>query len=111
HVSADKAPLYRAVLATFAAAKRQFRLHLRPDEVRAEALWSETVPSLEEVQQILAQLAEWGNLRAQADTARVATIEDFYRARFLYQLSRAGEAVETGLAAFAQALSRRAELQ
>lgn len=111
HVSAEKAPLYRAVLETFAAAKRRFRLHLRPDEVRAETAWPGKVPSMEELQQILAQLAEWGNLRAQADTARVATIEDFYRARYLYQLSREGEAVETGLAAFAQALSRRAELQ
>ncbi|MDA3922678.1 MAG: TIGR02677 family protein [Salinisphaera sp.] len=112
HVSAERAPLYRAVLAAFAAAKRQFRLHLRPDEIRAEAGWPDGIlPSLEEIQNILAQLVEWGNLRAQADTARVATIEDFYRAKFLYQLSREGEAVETGLAAFAEALSRRAELQ
>lgn len=111
HVSAEKASLYRAVLETFAAAKRQFRLHLRPDEVLAETSWPGRRPAKEELQQILGQLAEWGNLRAQADTARVATIEDFYRARFLYQLSREGEAVETGLAAFAQALSRRAELQ
>jgi uncharacterized protein (TIGR02677 family) len=111
HVSAERAPLYRAVLSAFAAAKRQFRLHLRPDEIRAEAHWPDQAPSLEELQSMLAQLVEWGNLRAQADTARVATIEDFYRAKFLYQLSREGEAVETGLAAFAQALERRAELQ
>jgi len=31
HLTADKADLYRAILDTFAAAKRQFRLHLRPD--------------------------------------------------------------------------------
>lgn len=112
HVSAERAPAYRAVLDAFAAAKRQFRLHLRPDEVRAEAKWPDgNTPALEEVQSLLAQLVAWGNLRAQADTARVATIEDFYRAKFLYQLSREGEAVETGLAAFAQALERRAELQ
>ena len=112
HVSAERAPAYRAVLAAFAAAKRQFRLHLRPDEVRAQADWPNgAAPSLDELQSILGQLVEWGNLRAQADTARVATIEDFYRARFLYQLSREGEAVETGLAAFVAALSRRAELQ
>ncbi|MDN5870244.1 MAG: TIGR02677 family protein [Nitrococcus sp.] len=111
HVSAEKAPLYRAVLTTFAAAKRQFRLHLRPDEVRSETAWPGNAPEMEELQQILGQLAEWGNLQKQADTARVATIEDFYRARFLYQLSREGEAVETGLAAYAQALARRAELQ
>jgi hypothetical protein len=30
---ADNAPLYRAILNVFAASKRQFRLHLRPDDV------------------------------------------------------------------------------
>lgn len=95
----------------FAAAKRQFRLHMRPDEVLAEARWSDGAPKLEEVQTALAQLAEWGNLEAQPDTARVASISDFYRARFLYRLSHGGEAVETALAAFAEALGRRAELQ
>lgn len=36
HVSAEKAELYRAILQVFVAAKRQFRLHLRPDEVLVE---------------------------------------------------------------------------
>jgi len=111
HVTADKAALYRAVMETFAAAKRQFRLHLRPDEVRMEAQWSAAPPALEEVQQALTQLVDWGNLQSQPDTARVATLEDFYRARFLYSLTAGGEAAETGLAAFAQALARRGELQ
>lgn len=96
---------------TFAAAKRQFRLHLRPDEVRAEAQWRAVPPALEEVQQALTQLVEWGNLQSQPDTARVSTLEDFYRARFLYSLTAGGEAAETGLAAFAQAFARRGELQ
>ena len=111
HVSADKSALYRSVMACFAAAKRQFRLHLRPDEVLSEAEWSGLPPPVEEIQLALAQLADWGNLEAQPDTARVANIGDFYRARFLYRLSHGGEAVETALAAFAQALRRRAELQ
>lgn len=111
HVSADKSALYRTVMACFAAAKRQFRLHLRPDEVWAEAEWQGPPPRVEEIQLALTQLADWGNLEAQPDTARVASIGDFYRARFLYRLSRGGEAVETALAAFAQALRRRAELQ
>ncbi|WP_348760493.1 TIGR02677 family protein [uncultured Salinisphaera sp.] len=112
HVSAERGRQYRAVLEAFAAAKRQFRLHLRPDEVRAEAHWPEArLPSAEEVQTLLAQLVAWGNLSAQADMARVATIEDYYRAKFLYQLSREGEAVEAGMAAYAAALERRAELQ
>jgi uncharacterized protein (TIGR02677 family) len=111
HVSADKAVTYRAILEAFAQAKRQFQLHLRPDDVLAQARWPRAAPSADEVQQALAQLVDWGNLKAQPDTARVATVADFYRSRFLYQLTPGGEAVETGLAAFDAALSRRAELQ
>ena len=111
HVSAEKSTLYRNIMESFAAAKRQFRLHLRPDEVLADGEWSGAPPRIEEIQLALTQLADWGNLQAQPDTARVASISDFYRARYLYRLSQGGEAVETGLAAFAQALRRRAELQ
>lgn len=111
HVSADNATVYRALMEAFAAAKRQFRMHLRPDEVRAEAPWPGAAPAPEVVQSALAQLVEWGNLQAQPDTARVSTIEDFYRARFLYSLTAGGEAAEAGLEAFAQALRRRGELQ
>lgn len=113
HVSAEKAALYRAVMDCFAAAKRQFRLHLRPDEVLAEVRWDALPcpPRLEEVQAALAQLTDWGNLESQPDTTRVASIADFYRAKFLYRLSQGGEAVEAALEAFARLLSRRAELQ
>ena len=37
HVSAEKAAFYRCIMDVFAAAKRQYRLQLRPDEVLAEA--------------------------------------------------------------------------
>jgi uncharacterized protein (TIGR02677 family) len=111
HVSADKTALYRAVMQAFAAAKRQFRLHLRPDEVYALARWEGAPPAVDEVQQALAQLVAWGNLRAQPDTARVSTLEDFYRARFLYSLSAGGEAVESALETFHRALGARGELQ
>ena len=84
----------------FAAANRQFRLHLRPDEVLAEGEWGRDAPTLEEIQQALTQLAVWGNLESQPDTARVGSLSDFYRARFLYRLSQGGEAVESALAIF-----------
>ncbi|MFT3850142.1 MAG: TIGR02677 family protein [Propionivibrio sp.] len=111
HLSTDKAALYRAIMEVFAAAKRQFRPYLRPDEVLREAAWSNVPPTLEEVRAALTQLVDWGNLESQPDTARVASIDDFYLARFLYRLSHGGEAVESALAAFAQALRRRGELQ
>lgn len=41
HIAADKAAFYRAIMDVFAAAKRQYRLQLRPDEVLSEAAWRE----------------------------------------------------------------------
>ena len=112
HVSAEKAAFYRSLMTVFAAAKRQYRLQLRPDEVLAEGQWpGEDVPRIEEISAGLAQLAAWGNLESQPDTARVANLSDFYRARFLYRLSVGGEAVESALGLFEQLLARRAELQ
>jgi uncharacterized protein (TIGR02677 family) len=111
HVSAEKATFYRCIMDVFAAAKRQYRLQLRPDEVLVEARWPDPSPRIEDVNAALSQLAEWGNLEAQPDTARVSSLSDFYRARFLYRLSQGGEAVEAALAVFLQTLHRRAELQ
>lgn len=111
HFGAEKSAFYRCILDVFAAAKRQYRLQLRPDEVLAEATWPDAPPRIEEVGAALAQLTEWGNLESQPDTARVSSLTDFYRARFLYRLSHGGEAAEAGLTLFFQTLNRRAELQ
>jgi uncharacterized protein (TIGR02677 family) len=111
HVSADKAAFYRCIMEVFAAAKRQYRLQLRPDEVLRDARWPGPTPRIEEINAALAQLSTWGNLESQPDTTRVSTLSDFYRARFLYRLSQGGEAVESALEVFARTLQRRAELQ
>jgi uncharacterized protein (TIGR02677 family) len=111
HISAEKSVLYRTIMDTFGAAKRQFRLQLRPDEVLVEAQWTGVPPAIEEIQAALAQLTEWGNLESQPDNSRVAAINDFYRLRLLYRLSQGGEAVESALAVFVQTIRRRAELQ
>jgi uncharacterized protein (TIGR02677 family) len=84
---------------------------LRADEVLAEAQWEGSPPKIEMLQAALAQLSEWGNLQSQHDTARVASSSDFYCARFRYRLSDGGEAVESALRVFTQALKRHAELQ
>ena len=111
YVTADKAALYRCIMDVFATAKRQYRLQLRPDEVLTEARWPNRPPRVEELNAALSQLAEWGNLESQPDTARVASLNDFYRARFLYRLSKGGEATEAALNEFAKVLHRQAELQ
>lgn len=111
HLSADKGAFYRSVMDVFAAAKRQYRLQLRPDEVLAEGHWKDGPPRIEDLNAALTQLAAWGNLESHPDTARVSTLSDFYRARFLYRLSHGGEAVEAAFSLFMQTLQRRAELQ
>jgi uncharacterized protein (TIGR02677 family) len=111
HVGAERGQRYRAVLDVFAAAKRQYRLQLRPDEVLAEGEWTAAPPTADELAGLLAQLVEWGNLEAQPDIARVSSLADYYRARFIYRLSAGGEAVESALGRFAELLARRAELQ
>ncbi len=111
HVSVEKAVFYRCIMDVFAAAKRQYRLQLRPDEVLAEAQWPDVPPGIEDVNAALGQLTAWGNLESHPDMARVSSLGDYYRARFLYRLSQGGEAVESALATFIRTLRRRAELQ
>ena len=110
YVTAEKAALYRAVMQAFAAAKAHFIVHLRPEEI-IERLGTEHDSSPQEISAALEQLVSWGNLLSQPDTSRVTTVEDFYRARHLYQLSRQGEAAEAALAVFDELLGRRGALQ
>jgi uncharacterized protein (TIGR02677 family) len=113
HLDVRLAPLYRRVMAVFTAAKQRFVVHLRPEDV-AEAMnrdASGTAVTQEQVEEALRSLESWGNLRADPDTGRVTTVEDFYRARYLYQFTREGEAAERALALYEAELSRRGELQ
>jgi uncharacterized protein (TIGR02677 family) len=112
HLDVQLAPLYRRIMGVFTDNKRRFVVHLRPEDV-AEALRHDGgVPvAADAVDDALAKLTEWGNLRADPDAGRVTTVEDFYRARYLYQLSREGEAAERALEVYEQEVGRRGELQ
>ncbi|GAA3643027.1 TIGR02677 family protein [Nonomuraea antimicrobica] len=112
HLSTPTAPLYRRIMDVFMANKRRFVVHLRPEDV-AESLRADGAEPVaqEQVDNALSSLREWGNLRADPDTGRVTTVEDFYRARYLYQLSKDGEAAEHALEVFERELGRRGELQ
>jgi len=65
----------------------------------------------EDVELLLEQLAEWGNLERNRDHGDAVTIEDFYRTRYLYQLSSRGEAAERALLLFADSVDAEGELQ
>ncbi|MFJ7291400.1 TIGR02677 family protein [Streptomyces collinus] len=111
HLTAPNAPLYRQVMRAFLAAKERFAVHLRPEDVYAALEAGDRPADLEAVTQALDQLVVWGNLRADPDHARVTAVEDFYRRRFIYQLTRAGEAAEAALGTYDEVLGRRGELQ
>lgn len=108
YLDAEKAAIYRPIMRTFLRAKEMFGIHLRPAEVR-EALGAEM--ELDEAGSALEQLCEWGNLEKHADTADVATVEDFYRPRYLFQLTREGEAAERALEKYYEVVERPGELQ
>src|SRR2546430_17376513 len=113
YVNADRAALYRAIMHVLRSAKSRFTLHPRPQAVAA-SIASAGLPEPADaaaVEAALGQLREWGNLEAHPDTADVATVEEFYRPRYLFQLTPDGEAAERALAAYDQALAQRGEVQ
>ena len=127
HLNADKAAQYRSVLGAFTTARERFVIALRPADVstaleegaramsargpgqQAEA--TAEPPDPDGIPALLEQLVTWGNLVATRDTADVATVEEFYRPRYLYQLTVEGEAVEQALSAFHEHLLKPGELQ
>ncbi|MGO4753728.1 DUF2397 family protein, partial [Streptomyces sp. 2MCAF27] len=111
HLTAPNSILYRRVMGTFMRAKEQFVVHLRPEDVHATLPPEHRPAEPETIVKALDSLVQWGNLRADPDTARVTAVEDFYRKRFIYQLTQAGEAAEEALAAYDAALGRRGALQ
>ncbi|GAA1899855.1 TIGR02677 family protein [Streptantibioticus ferralitis] len=114
YLQAPNAPLYGQVLAVFAQARERFIVHLRPEDVAAElrrGAGGMAAASIEAVGGALEKLVEWGNLRADADTGRVTSVEDFHRARYLYQLTRHGQAALRAVGVYEQALGRRGQLQ
>ncbi|HCF57739.1 MAG TPA: TIGR02677 family protein, partial [Myxococcales bacterium] len=111
YLIAEKAPVYRAVLAAFMQAKERFSLHLRPKEIAASLAACGEPLEPRELDAVLDQLCDWGNLEPHPDTAEVATVEDFYRPRYLYQLTVEGEAAERAVRAYLAFLDQPGELQ
>ncbi len=112
YVNAEKAPVYRSVMRAFMDGRERYALHLRPAEILDELRRSTKIAlDLVDVQAVLAQLTEWGNLEAQPDTAEVRTVAEFNRPRFLYRLTPEGDAAERALRFFEDNLEQPGELQ
>ena len=107
HLGVPHAEQYRRLLRIFARARERFIVHLRPEDVAAEL----QVEADDQLTEALDQLVRWGNLRADVDTSRVTTVEDFHRKRSLYQLTTEGQAAEQAIAFYEEAIGRRGQLQ
>ncbi len=111
HLIAEKSRVYRAILAEFARAKSSFVIHLRPGDIDSALRESDRLDTDVVSESALQQLVEWGNLESHPDTSEVATVEDFWRVRNLYQMSIAGESAEQAIALFEQSIHQPGQLQ
>ncbi|WP_299166905.1 TIGR02677 family protein [uncultured Arthrobacter sp.] len=114
YLSAPNAQLYRRVMRVLMSEKERFTVHVRPEQIW-KALGNDGGEPVEEsaVTEALERLSQstWANVLAFPDSTRVTALEDFYRRRMLYQLSRQGEAAERALAQYDAALGTRGALQ
>ena len=116
HVTAENAPSYRAIVEVFAEAREHYQIELRPADVREALARSGFNHQLDlaneaELDRHLDQLDAWGNLQRSHDTAAVARIEDFYRRRYLYRLTPAGEAAHRAVREVEETVGRSGALQ
>ncbi|GAA1514044.1 TIGR02677 family protein [Nocardioides humi] len=114
YLTTQNAALYRLIMRVLMAEKERFTVHARPEQVHAALVTTYARPVTETaVSEALERLAQptWGNLIAIPDSSRVTALEDFYRRRMLYQLTRPGEAAERALAQYDAALGSRGALQ
>jgi hypothetical protein len=82
YLGAPNADLYVAVLGAFAQARERFTVHLRPEDIAGELRSQQPDFGAVEVETVgaaLEQLVRWGNLRADADTGRVTSVESASR--------------------------------
>lgn len=110
YLTAEKSEQYRAIVNVFAAAKSEFKLHLRPAEVRSALPDTEVSMEISEVESALQSLEGWGNLQSYQDNSDVTSLADYYRKRLLYQMTAAGEAAHASTETFVQRLQQQAKL-
>ncbi|MGZ4401532.1 MAG: TIGR02677 family protein [Gaiellaceae bacterium] len=96
YATSPSAETYLAIVESLAEAKERFRLQFRPVEI-VELLGGSY--SVDGVSAALDQLVEWGNVARVYDSAAAETLEEFYRRRFLYQLTPEGIVAHDGVRA------------
>lgn len=96
YLTAQNAPLYRAIMRTFYLEKGRLHMQLRPQEVLALLRERDDgeVYTPEQVEPALKMLVGWKNLIAVQDPGHVATIEEYLNRQFRYSITDAASEVE-----------------
>jgi len=89
YLATEKSDKYRAILRHFYIQHERLREFLLPEEVyvHLKALSYFREYELDELHSDLASLVKWGNLRAQQESGKVKTIDEFKKKRFRYQIT------------------------
>ncbi|MBO2945207.1 TIGR02677 family protein [Paenibacillus sp. F411] len=89
YLATEKSDKYRAILRHFFIQHERLREFLFPEEVYNHLRESPYFKNygLDELHSDLASLVRWGNLRAQQESGKVRTIEEFKKKRFRYQIT------------------------
>jgi len=109
YTTADKAPLYRAIMRAFVQSMESCVFNLRIQDV-VDAL-PPRLEDLEEIEAAIEQLLAWGNLQTVPDTTTVKTVDDFLKPRRLLQMTRLGEAAERAVSLFEESSECEPALQ
>ncbi|MFD0961678.1 TIGR02677 family protein [Paenibacillus chungangensis] len=89
YLATEKSDKYRAILRHFYIQHERLKEFLMPEEVFLHLKESPYFDryDMEELHSDLASLVKWGNLRAQQESGKVKTIEEFKKKRFRYQIT------------------------
>lgn len=96
YLTAENCWRYRAILRYFYIQYEKIRYWMYKEDVCGELKKSPYFASytMEQCQQDLETLTQWGNLSPMQDTSRAATIEEFKNKQFRYQLSEYAVEIE-----------------
>lgn len=89
YLSTEKSDKYRAILRFFYIQHERLREFLFPEEVFTymKKIQNFSNYEIEELHSDLSSLVKWGNLRAQQESGKVKTVDEFKKRRFRYQIT------------------------
>ena len=114
YVTAPNAPTYRALVQAFHEARQHYVIELRPAEALERVLragYHVEAEDEDDVRRHLDQLVAWGNLLRTHDPMAVSRIDDFYKGRFVYHLTAAGEGAHRAVLEVEATVGRSGSLQ